>query len=181
MHHHALKCRISSRCGLLFSLLIGSVMLALAVVLAACGAAGTSVQSFPTATDTPASPGTAVLNGCTAQHAPATAKTADVVAQGGGETLQTSGQTVTLHKGQTLQVQLPATYRWRAAVTDAGAVLKQPSGNGWFDGSLKACVWQFTAIKSGSASLSFGGGPVCSSSSMCPQYAIEQSISITVQ
>lgn len=172
--------RMSSRRGPLCPLLVGALLLALAAALAACGTSS-SAQSFPTATDIPATPGTAQLNGCAAQQAPAAAKTADVVAQGGGETTQTSGQPVTLHAGQTLQVRLPATYRWGLAVTDANAILTQPAGNGWFDEGLKACVWQFTAGKAGSASLSFGGGQVCSSSSKCPNLVIEQSFSITVQ
>lgn len=173
--------RAPHRWSLLKSLLAVIAVCALAVMLAGCGTgASTSSKSDPTPTDIPATTGTARLNGCTEQQIPATAKKADVIAQGGGETAQTSGQPVRMHIGQTLQVQLPATFRWRLAVEDTASVLQQPTGNGWLDTSLNACVWQFAAAKVGHALLAFGGRPVCSPSSECPNFALEQSFSVTV-
>jgi hypothetical protein len=174
--------RAPHRWRLLKSLVAAIAMCAVAVMLAGCGTGtSTSTQSFPTATTIPATPGTTQLNGCAAQQSPTAAKKADVIAQGGGETAHTSGQPVTLHTGQTLQVRLSAAFHWRLAVEDIASVLQQPTGNGWLDTSLKACVWQFTAAKVGHASLVFGGGQVCSSSSKCPNIVLEQSFSITVK
>lgn len=160
-----------------------ALMLALMLALAACGVSGSAQGSSTaaTATPTPAMPGTSLLNGCPMQQAPSDAHTADVVVQGVGGMTQSSGRPVTLKVGQTLHVELAATNRWRLSVADAGSALTQPAGNGWYDAQHKICVWQFTAVKAGSATLEFTGSAVCAAGHPCPQYVIEQTYSVSIQ
>lgn len=172
--HQVSRCR-----GVLSPPFAVGLVFALTVLLAACGTS-TIAQSFPTATDIPATPGTAQLNGCPEQAAPATARTADVVAHGSGVTSQTDAQPIAVKVGQTLEIDLPATYRWALVLTDEKSTLTAPTANGWFDAGGKGCVWQFTATKAGSATLTFGGGQVCSSASKCPDLTAEQSFSVTI-
>jgi len=177
--HRPTTFRVSVRRGAAAPLLAASLCLAL-MLLAACGASS-SAQGFPTPTDIPATPGTAQLNGCPEQTAPASPKTADVVVQGNGVGVQSEARKVSVNVGQTLEVDLPATFRWALVPSDGKSVLTAPAVNGWFDAGGKGCVWQFTAAKAGSATLTFGGGQVCPSASTCPDAVTEQSFDVTVR
>lgn len=177
--HHRPTSRVASRHGLRATVLAGGLSLALMALLAACGATS-STQTFPTATDIPATPGTAQLNGCPAQQAPATAKTADVVIQGNAAPTQADPQPVTAKSGQTVEIDLPATYRWALVQDGDSTLLTAPDTNGWFDTSGKGCIWQFTATKAGSSTLTFAGAQVCSSASKCPNLTTNQSFAVTV-
>lgn len=162
------------------------VVVALAVAVAGCGASssvpgGQGASAAPPTAVATTTPGTAALNGCPTTQPPANLRAPDVVVRGGGETAQSSGSAVTLPVGQTLQVELPAVNRWRVVIADSNSILTQPSQNGWYDDHLRACVWQFMAVKTGRATLSYGGRAVCSPRSQCPGYVIAQSFSVTVQ
>src|SRR5262249_25120575 len=154
----------------------------LGALLAGCGVTAPAPSGALAATTaTPMHSASATLNGCPAQHTPAGAKTADVVvATGGGETSQTSRQTVHLTPGQTLEIRLLATFRWVLAPGSWSSILSAPTGNGWFDNSLKACVWQFTATQSGEAALSYGGGPICTTAGKCPNVMVDRSYTVDV-
>lgn len=186
--HHAPSCqsprlrvpRLLLRAGALV------LVLALAIAVVACGTSSAtgSGQGAPNASatpGTPGTPGTAALDACPTAQAPANPRPADVVVQLGGGAAQPPGRTVALRVGQTLQVELPATNRWRMAAADSGSILTQPPNNGWYDAHLKACVWQFTAVKAGSTSLSYSGMAICAPGSKCPAYVIAQSFGVTVQ
>lgn len=177
----------------------GAAVIAVALVcllVAACGGASTGVGGgTPHATPTlpsrtPTQPATA-LNGCAWQTPPVGLPAADVVARPrGGE----NTPPVSLHVGQTLQIRLPATYRWSLPAQDVGRVLAPQPGNDWLDANASAsatatttatttanaCVWQFSASAVGHATLNFTGSPVCPPGSPCPAYAVVITQDVTV-
>jgi hypothetical protein len=162
---------------------VGSILCCLfflALVTACAPAGGGGTASNPTTTATPPAPGSAALNGCPTQNPPTGVGTqpADViVTQGGG----TNSPPVMLKKGQTLEVRLPATYRWKMTIQDTGKILATTDATGWYDATLKACRWRFTALGPGTATLQYVGTLVCASGKPCPALAIAQDYTIQVQ
>jgi hypothetical protein len=158
-----------------FRRLAGVVWLVLALLgMAACAPLGSgSGSANPT-------PGSADLNGCAAQHAPAgvAGKSADLVVTQGGDY---TGQPVALRQGQTLEVRLPATINWGMQTRDADGILTTSEATGWYDATLRDCLWRFTAVKAGSVTLNFAGGPVCAPNTACPAIAAVQQYNITVR
>lgn len=160
----------SALCCLLF--------LALVTACAPAGGGGTAANSTPTAT--PLVPGSPGLNGCPTQHPPAGRGTqpADVtVTQGSG----VNTPPVTIKNGQTLEVRLPATFRWGLNIQDTDKILKTTDATGWYDATLKACRWRFTALSTGTATLQYVGTMVCAPAQPCPALAIAQDYTIDVQ
>ncbi|HLV97413.1 MAG TPA: hypothetical protein VKT82_01940 [Ktedonobacterales bacterium] len=142
--------------------------------LAACAPGGNgSGATTPT-------PGSADLNGCAAQQPPAgvAGKSADLIVTQGGDY---TGLPVALRQGQTLEVRLPATIIWRLQQQDAAGILTTNEATGWYDATLKDCLWRFTAVKTGSATLSFSGGLVCPPNAACPAIAAIQQYNVTVR
>ncbi len=141
-----------------------------------------SVQRSPTATATSspsATPGSQALNGCSTASPPADAqKPADVVV-----TLKGTGneQPVTLNKGQTLEVRLLATARWHMNVQNSSSALGTQEAIGWYNASLKSCIWRFTAVGAGTATLVFTGIIICPPKDQCPVAALDQQYDITVR
>ncbi len=168
--------------------------LAFLLLLAACAPAGSATnnsqtgqasatvpgQVTPTATATPRpTPGSQARNGCSTQQPPADAQQqADVVVTEKGNTGE---QPVTLNMGQTLEVRLPANTRWRMSAEDATGALKTNEATGWYDATLKVCRWRFTAVGTGSATLSFAGILICTPKGQCPVAALLQQFTITVR
>lgn len=161
-----------------WSLVIGCVLLLALLAACAPGASNTASSSnAPTATATTAASGNAGLNGCPTESPPADAGTkADVVVTFTGA----EGQTVTLTKGQTLEVRLPAAMRWSLSTQGAANVLTPSATNGWYDAGLDNCVWRFVAANQGNATLAFGGVAVCKPKTECPAIAVAQDYDITV-
>jgi hypothetical protein len=166
---------------------VGLATLALAVSLAACGqltagnegpAGGQVPTSTPAQGTPPASShfNRATVDGCPAQQAPADAASfrPDIVAtQNGGPS-----QAISLTGGQRLEIRLDPHYRWQLATSDPDHTLTSTATQGWYDGSLDSCVWQFTAASAGSAQLSYRGSIVCPPLELCP--ADEQAVSYQV-
>ncbi len=124
-------------------------------------------------------PGSASLNGCPSQQPPpGAANPTDVVVSSGGGA---NGLAVSLRAGQTLEVRLAATVHWGLQIKDTAHILTASTPNGWYDASLKACVWRFTATGAGSAALIYGGSLVCAPHSQCATIAEAQDYTITVQ
>jgi hypothetical protein len=143
-----------------------------------------STKIASTATSTPRVVGGAQLNGCPVQQVPANASIRGdvIVSSGAGEAAFGQGsQQVQLRKGQTLEVQLPAAERWAVIMHAPGQVLTPATSNGWYDPSLSACVWRFTASATGNASLQFAGTAVCAPSTKCPIVAFSEQINVAVQ
>jgi hypothetical protein len=87
---------------------------------------------------------------------------------------------VTLQKGQTLVVQLPAAFHWTLAPYVTNSILTPDDHNGWYDASLRACIWRFVAATSGSATLDYAGRQVCAPGAKCPTVIVNEEIDITV-
>jgi hypothetical protein len=156
--------------------------LLLLALLAACAPGSSNTASSPvspTQTATAAASGAAGLNGCPAANPPANAGTkADVVVtfKSGAQ-----GPTVTLNKGQTLEVRLQPTMHWSLNIQGDASVLTASSGNGWYDASLDSCVWRFTAANQGNTTLAFTGVAVCKPNTECPALAAAQEYDVTVK
>ena len=162
-----------------WGVVIGCLLLLTFLAACAPGASSNTASSpnSPTATATKAASGNTGLNGCPSESPPATAGTkADVVVTFTGA----EGQTVTLNKGQTLEVRLPAAMRWSMSIQGNANVLTPSAANGWYDASLDNCVWRFVAANQGNATLSFGGVAVCKPNTECPAIAVAQDYEITV-
>lgn len=178
--HHGRNDQAPRRQGTVHQIIAGSLSLVLLALLTACGASTSgSAQSFPTATNIPTTPGTATLNGCPEQQQPITATIPEVVVH--STTVQGLTQTVAAKVGQTIEIELPATFRWALISQDAESILTAPATNGWFEATQGDCIWQFTATKAGSATLKFAGGQVCSSASKCSDIATEKAFTVAVK
>jgi hypothetical protein len=177
-HHNT--SRPSGRCAALALLFLS--------LLAGCGAVSSPSSSnggasnsgalAASSTATTGASGSSTRNGCPSQQAPAAASSAaDVtVKQAGGE----SGKSVTLRKGQTLEILLPATYHWRLGTSNLGGTLTDVEPEGWYDAAMQSCAWRFTGASVGTIPLDFGATPLCDPGKMCPALAFDVSYSVTV-
>jgi hypothetical protein len=159
-------------------------LLASLSLLTSCGQmtpGGQRVQSgSPSASSTPASrlAGAASYNGCPAQHPPVDAASfrPDVVVS---QENVSSPQMIALTQGQRIEIRLQPMYRWQLTASDSSHALAASSNpEGWYDDSLKACIWRFTAAATGSAQLSYSGPIVCPPLELCP--SDEQSLTYDV-
>jgi hypothetical protein len=83
-------------------------------------------------------------------------------------------------KGQTLEVRLPATIRWKLTVQGDQTILTADNPNGWYDVGSKQCIWRFTAVAQGQVTLAYSGGLVCQPYTACPTLAMAQNYAVTV-
>lgn len=160
------------------------IIVALISLLAACGHVTAGEQSVqqsvqsgsPSAASTPtARVGTAAYNGCPAQQAPADAgsfKPDMIVSQ--NPQSASSAQPIALVRGQRLEIRLEPMVQWQLNLSDPDHTLANSASEGWYDGTLKACIWHFTAIGTGSAQLNYSGPVVCPPLKLCP--AVEQEL-----
>src|SRR5262245_34620059 len=77
--------------------------------------------------------------------------------RGSAEIAARSCQVVRMKLGQTLEIRLAASLRWRLAQGEWSAIMSAPPENGWWDTVLQVCVWQFTATKAGAGTLTCAG------------------------
>ncbi len=154
--------------------LAGIVFMCLTLSLAACGASSTTTLSGGNTSVT----GTVTsATGCPQPTQSITRSAATVVVKAGS-----TNQTITLQKGQTLEVQLAFGRRWAyfpAPLTSL--TLQEPSGYG--DVSVQSCIWRFTATQSGSNALTFDFSALCvtPTKDTCPQYEGQFRVNVTVQ
>ncbi len=162
--------------------LIALTLLASLALLAACGRTTSGdLNTAPTAT-TVATRATfgATANGCFTPQAPADAGsfTPDVVV-----TQQTTASSsISLTKGQRLELRLTPTVRWGLTLSDPDHTLASAPVQGWYDASVGACVWRFSAVGAGQAELNFDGTSVCPKGGACAQPTdLAQSYSVVVR
>lgn len=162
------------------------------LALAACAPGGSTTAATspdtqasatpPAATATAAAPtpGSAALNGCPSKQQPAAAQgqAVDVVAK---QKATEQRQSFTLSTGQTLEVRLSASVRWHAQVQDSAGILTTNEATGWYDATLKSCIWRFTALKPGNVSLGFSGVLICPPREQCLAVAMVQQYTVTVR
>lgn len=120
---------------------------------------------------------TAILNGCPVKQEPANAAipTGAVVVQ------QSTAmeQQVTARQGQALVVHLKPELRWTLNVQDPSHALLASTPNGWYDAGLNACVWRFSVVSQGTATLTFSGTVICQPGTVCPHVVLEQDVTIS--
>ena len=146
-----------------------------AFLLSACGGA-TSTGSGASATPAPTTvKGYGLQHGCpsdlvlsnTPAPASVTVKPAD------------SRKTISVHKGDTIQFELPFGQLWSGPRASQGALqLQSPWGYAW--SADNACVWRFTAQGSGTTQIDFSARALCKPNEMCAQYIIEMPFTISV-
>jgi hypothetical protein len=162
------------------SCLLSCLALAVVLGLAGCGAPNVNAGA-PAATG---SPGSATLNGCKVQQAPANLPPADVIlTQSSGSATPTSDftQHVTVRQGQVIELRLPASIRWGMSTRPSGAILEVRQPESWYDSSYAVCVWRLHAAGVGVTRMNLSGGPVCPPQQACPAYAVIAQYEITVQ
>jgi hypothetical protein len=163
---------------------VATLTLALGWAITGCGAVSSppstnngAAAASPTATARV--PGSSTLNGCVTQPPPAAATTpADVTVK---LAVAETRPSVTVQKGQTLDILLPAVYRWRLSAGNLGTTLRAVGSGGWYDTASESCVWRFTAANVGTIPLDFGGSPVCAPDTKCPALALAVSYIVIVK
>lgn len=88
-------------------------------------------------------------------------------------TLRTTSKRATVSKGDTVNIELPFGLAWSGPLNFSSNVLTMQSPAGDAYPAIRACIWHFTAIGSGTASLAFTGRPICQDGHVCPRYIIQ--------
>jgi hypothetical protein len=162
-------------------------LLALALVLSACGASQTggagstgntptsAPTSAPTTAPTPVK-GYGTSHGCPSDMVVSSAPTtANVVIRPANST-----STVTAHVGDVIEVRLPFGHKWGGPNSSPSNLqIQSPSGYAWTAGS--ACVWRFTATGTGSTVINFISQPLCKVGQMCPMYILNIAFKVDVK
>jgi hypothetical protein len=91
-----------------------------------------------------------------------------------------NGKPVALKKGQTLEILLPATYKWHLGTSNLGGTLTDVTPEGWYNTASQSRAWRFTGANTGTVPLNFGATPVRDPGKMCPALAFDVSYSVTV-
>jgi len=155
---------------------LGSLLVLLVFVLAACGynsggSTNTGSGSTTGATPTP----TASAYGCPGTimtTAPAPAK---IVLKPSN-----SNSTVTAHVGDVVEVDLPFGQAWTGPTTSQGELQLQGTAGSAVTAS-KMCIWRFTAQSTGTTQVVFYGRAICQKSQMCPAYITRIPYTIVIQ
>ena len=149
-------------------LLLGGIMLLIAACAPGGTGAGTATHPSQTATSTPTStaafPSNSALTGCPES-------TQDVHWPQPPAAIVTPRQstTVNVKAGETFEIAAPMGHKW-ALLPPVGSILRLDNPAGYGDPTLKTCIWHFTTLSSGQATLEFSMEPLCATGEKCPQY-----------
>ena len=162
--------------------LFGMFVLALVFVLSACGTNTTSgsQSSFtptPTPTSTPTPSHVTNANGCpdnTVVNTPPAP--ASVIL-----TNKNSGNTVSVSKGETVEVHLPFGMTWSGPANLSQGLLSLQGPAGYASPTANACVWRFVAVGTGTAQLAFVGRPICKKGQLCPMYIMAMPFTVVIK
>lgn len=144
-------------------------------LLAACGGSVSTAGGAPTRT--PVTGGTSI--GCPTHLIPVDPLPAPDVVLTQQSDPGSNVKTVHVNVGQSIEIRLPAAFAWRLARTP-DAVLTLASPAGWYNASLRTCVWRFGAASAGTVALDFAGAIVCDPGKACPALAAAAQYQITV-
>ena len=162
--------------------LAGMLLLICVFVLAACGN-NTTTGSPPsngaaTPTRTPTTtPGQASANGCPSRAVVTTAPAPAGVTL----TSKNSNSTVSVNKGETIEIDLPFGHLWSGPSDLSQGLLTMQSPAGYESPSAKVCVWRFVATGTGTAHFSFVGRPICKKGQLCPMYVMAVPFTIEIK
>jgi hypothetical protein len=159
------------------------------LLLAGCGhvtrlgsARPQATQSvMPSVTQSPSVGNGATANGCPTKQLPVTGGVfhPDVIVTSSQDL--GAAQSVSLTRGQRLEIRLDPTTQWSLTSADPAHVLQGSATEGWFDASLSACMWRFTAINAGVAHLTFHGVILCRPNIRCTAVFDEAAFVVTVR
>jgi hypothetical protein len=144
---------------------LGSLLVLLVFVLAACGynaGGSTNTGSSSTTAVTPTTSASAY--GCPGAVMTTAPSPAQIVLKPSD-----SNTTVTAHVGDVVEIDLPFGQAWTGPTASQGELQLQGSGGNAVTAS-KMCVWRFTAQGTGTTQVAFYGRAICEKGQMCPQY-----------
>jgi hypothetical protein len=166
-----------------FSFFVLPLVVALVFVLCSCGTNSVSTTgSAPATPTTPAVTPTptqsqAQLDGCPSNVVVTTPlPSASVVL-----TDASSGKTMTVKKGDTIEIHLAFGHSWQGPMKLEPNILTAQGPTGYAFPTAKACVWQYRADSTGTAHLTFEGRPICKPNQACPMYIMAVSFTIEIQ
>ena len=153
---------------------LGSFIVVLAFVLAACGTnPGSTSTGAPSSSPTTTTAGTSGCPGGAA--ASAASSPANVVLKPSN-----SNTTVTARVGDVIEIDLPFGQAWTGPTSSQGELQLQTPG-GYAMTATKMCVWRFTAQAAGTTQLNFYGKAICKAGQMCPQYIMNLPYTIVIK
>ena len=166
-------------------LLHASCALVAGLLLVSCGQVSRAELASPTTPATaPAAQstrGNVVAVGCPVQRAPSDANSfhPDVTITSSQDL--GAAQPVALTQGQRLEIHLESTVQWSLTTTGPAHVLDSMTPAGWYDASLNACVWRFTAVGAGTDHLAFRGPVLCPPNIRCTAVLEQVAFDVTVR
>lgn len=156
----------------------------LLLFLAACGATnsgsggtGSSGNSNPGNGSTKIVKGSGAENGCPSDAILETRPSNPTV------TVKPTQQenTVTVHKGDVMEVQLPFGSRW-AGPTKSQGPLQMEMTAGFADQGAKVCIWRFSVQGTGHATLNFSKRALCNGKErVCAMYVMPYTFTVNAQ
>jgi hypothetical protein len=155
-------------------MLVISFVLLLSFICAACG---TNVGAGGPGSKPGGSPTAANTTGCPNQTVVTTQPPAAAVVLGNSQ----SNSTVSVKKGDTVQVDLSFGHLWDETTGDSQSLLTEQQPAGYALMPSHACVWRFVATNTGMAHLAFTGRPICKEREACPQYILVVSFNIEIK
>lgn len=84
---------------------------------------------------------------------------------------QDANSVTTVRVGQTIEVDLDATYRWKYG-TPQPAALQPQTPAGYYDAARHLCVWRFTVQQAGDTFLPFERRLICEPGKLCTDLVI---------
>lgn len=162
--------------------LAGALVLICVFLLASCGV-NTNTGSSPnngTTTPTPtptATTGQATANGCPSSATVGTQQTPAGVTL----TNKDSGSTISVNKGEIIEVHLPFGHLWSGPANLSQGLLTMQKPAGYESASAKACVWRFVAAGTGTVHFSFVGRPICKKGQLCPMYVMAVPFTVDIK
>lgn len=88
---------------------------------------------------------------------------------------------VTAQVGQTVGLDMPASYHWTVRLNDPGHALTPINPQGKRDTANNTCHWRFVATSTGSATLDVVGESPCQPPRMCASVALDITYTLTIQ
>lgn len=166
-------------------LLVVPCTLMLILALAACGTnttTGSTPGATATATTTLAATATVTQGQSTAEGCPsATPVTTAPPAANIVLTNANSGTTINAKKGDIIQVDLAFGHKWQGPLNSSQNLLVVQGPAGYASNAVRACVWRFQAVATGTAHLSFAGRPICKKDQVCPMYILDVPFTIDIK
>jgi hypothetical protein len=93
---------------------------------------------------------------------------------------QDADRAITAHVNDTIEVDLPAGFRW-SLVPYTSTALQLLTPAGYDDPSTTMCVWRFTAMQTGRVAIVFDRQPICVKGSVCSPLIIGYPFGLTIQ